>query len=373
MSVGYRKFLLFVLALAGSWIAGLTVPPTWMVERVALDALADDSGQLYYQVQGESVPFDHVPMAQAQLDPERVAGSTVEPPIREEYVSVEETVDGETRTVYYRLNAVFHFGWFVAAPGGGGGPAVLGDPRAHHRTAGRGGLRCVPPGQVRSDRRGADPVVRHHQFSQHSGALPVAARRADGRLVAHRRGPGLRRIRHGAVRARTALRQAGGLVAGRGVLPGRHREHGAGGYDGQAHCGPGTRQPRGAGLCRRFHRVADRLATRLQRLAGLRAGLHLRFRRELPGHRVGPHRLLLPERALLLLRDLCGPGHLSAQQSKSPCFWAGNSRKPWRGRGRPARSMRRTRRHWPQRSCRAATCRKATSRTSWSSSCRWGR
>ena len=116
MSVGYRKFLLFVLALAGSWIAGLTVPPTWMVERVALDALADDSGQLYYQVQGESVPFDHVPMAQAQLDPERVAGSTVEPPIREEYVSVEETVDGETRTVYYRLNAVFHFGWLSLLP-----------------------------------------------------------------------------------------------------------------------------------------------------------------------------------------------------------------------------------------------------------------
>ena len=116
MSVGYRKFLLFAVALVGSWIAGLTVPPTWMVERVALDALADDSGQLYYQVQGESVPFDPVPMAQAQLNPERVAGSTLEPPIREEYVSVEETVDGETRTVYYRLNAVFHFGWLSLLP-----------------------------------------------------------------------------------------------------------------------------------------------------------------------------------------------------------------------------------------------------------------
>ena len=116
MSVGYRKFLLFAAALVGSWIAGLTVPPTWMVERVALDALSDESGQLYHQVQGESVPFDHVPMAQAQLDPERVAGSTVEPPVREEYVSVVETVDGETRTVYYRLNAVFHFGWLSLLP-----------------------------------------------------------------------------------------------------------------------------------------------------------------------------------------------------------------------------------------------------------------
>ena len=116
MPAGYRKFLLFALALAGSWIAGLTVPPTWMVERVALDAQADETGQLYYQVQGESVPFNPVPMAQAQLNPEQVSGSRVEPPIREEYVSVEESVDGEVQTVYYRLNAVFHFGWLSLLP-----------------------------------------------------------------------------------------------------------------------------------------------------------------------------------------------------------------------------------------------------------------
>ena len=116
MPVGYRKFLLFALALVGSWIAGLTVPPTWMVERVALDAQADETGQIYYQVQGESVPFNPVPMAQAQLNPEQVSGSRVEPPIREEYVSVEESVDGEVQTVYYRLNAVFHFGWLSLLP-----------------------------------------------------------------------------------------------------------------------------------------------------------------------------------------------------------------------------------------------------------------
>ena len=116
MPVGYRKFLLFALALIGSWIAGLTVPPTWMVERVALDAQADEMGQLFYQVQGESVPFSPVPMAQAQLNPERVTGSQVEPPIREEYVSEVESVDGEARTVYYRLNAVFHFGWLSLLP-----------------------------------------------------------------------------------------------------------------------------------------------------------------------------------------------------------------------------------------------------------------
>ena len=116
MPVGYRKFLLFALVLIASWIAGLTVPPTWMVERVALDALADESGQLFYQVQGESVPFNPVPIEQAQLNPERVTGSKVEPPVREEYVSEVESVDGEARTVYYRLNAVFHFGWLSLLP-----------------------------------------------------------------------------------------------------------------------------------------------------------------------------------------------------------------------------------------------------------------
>ena len=116
MPAGYRKFLLFALVLIASWIAGLTVPPTWMVERVALDAQADESGQLYYQIQGESVPFNPVPIEQAQLNPERVSGSRVAPPIREEYVSEVESADGETRTVYYRLNAVFHFGWLSLLP-----------------------------------------------------------------------------------------------------------------------------------------------------------------------------------------------------------------------------------------------------------------
>jgi len=116
MSVGYRKFLLFALALIASWLAGLTVPPTWMVERVALDARADESGQLYYQVQGASVPFNPVPLAQAQLDPARIAGSRVEPPIREEYVSVVESSGGGARTVYYRLSARFHFGWVSLLP-----------------------------------------------------------------------------------------------------------------------------------------------------------------------------------------------------------------------------------------------------------------
>ncbi len=116
MPAGYRKFVLFALALAASWVAGLMVPPTWTVEQVALDAQTDENGQLYYRLQGEVVPFDPVPMAQAQLDPARVTGSRVEPPVRTEYVSVVEVHDGETRTAYYQLNASFHFGWLSLLP-----------------------------------------------------------------------------------------------------------------------------------------------------------------------------------------------------------------------------------------------------------------
>ena len=116
MSVGVRKFLLFALALGASWVAGVTVPPTWTVEQIALDAQTGEGGQLFYRLQGEAVPFDPVPLEDAQLNPARVAGTQVAPPVREEFVAVVETRAGEPGTVYYQLIAKFHFGWLSLLP-----------------------------------------------------------------------------------------------------------------------------------------------------------------------------------------------------------------------------------------------------------------
>ena len=116
MSAGIRKFLLFALALGASWVAGLTVPPTWTVEQIALDAQTGEGGQLFYRLQGEAVPFDPVPLQDAQLNPARVAGTQVAPPVREEFVRVVESRAGEPHTVYYQLIAKFHFGWLSLLP-----------------------------------------------------------------------------------------------------------------------------------------------------------------------------------------------------------------------------------------------------------------
>ena len=116
MSSGMRRFVLFALALAGSWLAGLYVEPTWTVEQIALDAQRDEAGRLYYRLEGEPVPFDPVPVAESQLHAFRESGATGTPAVEEEFVSAVEIRDGRERTVYYQLAARFHFGYLSLLP-----------------------------------------------------------------------------------------------------------------------------------------------------------------------------------------------------------------------------------------------------------------
>ena len=116
MSPGVRRFVLFALALVGSWLAGLYVEPTWTVERIALDARMDETGSPYYRLEGESVPFDPVPIDESELQAFRVAGMAGTPAVKEEFVSAVEVRDGQERTVYYQLAAKFHFGYLSLLP-----------------------------------------------------------------------------------------------------------------------------------------------------------------------------------------------------------------------------------------------------------------
>ena len=116
MSPGMRRFVLFALALVGSWLAGLHVEPTWTVEQVALDAQTDEAGRLYYRLEGEPVLFEPVPVAESQLHAFRVAGMEGTPAVREEYVYAVEVRDGQRRTVHYQLAARFHFGYLSLLP-----------------------------------------------------------------------------------------------------------------------------------------------------------------------------------------------------------------------------------------------------------------
>ena len=116
MTTGIQKFTVFTLAILVSWIAGVSVPPTWTVNRVTLDVLMDDTGGLYYLSEGSPAYFDAVPIEQAQLDAAALNSSGESPAVTAEFVSAVETRDGRTETVYYRLEARAHWGWWSLLP-----------------------------------------------------------------------------------------------------------------------------------------------------------------------------------------------------------------------------------------------------------------
>ena len=94
---------------------GIYVPPTWTVEQVSLDVQTDSRGT-YYVAEGANEYFTAQPIAGAALLPDRVNGTTETPPVTEEYVTDIETIDGQTQTAHYRLEAKRHFGWWSLMP-----------------------------------------------------------------------------------------------------------------------------------------------------------------------------------------------------------------------------------------------------------------
>ena len=116
MSAGVRKFIVFAIALAVSWIVGINVAPTWTVEQIALDAHVDRDGNLYYIYRGEPAYFHPVPIEEALLNPERMEGSRETPEVKKEFVSVVRMEEGEPRTLYYQLLAKHHWGFWSLLP-----------------------------------------------------------------------------------------------------------------------------------------------------------------------------------------------------------------------------------------------------------------
>ncbi len=112
MTTGIRNFVIFALTMIASWIVGSSVPPTWTVEQITLDVHTDDNGRLYYIYRDKPAYFDAVPMAQAQLNPERIHGLSETPPIKEEFVV--EMRDGQS--IYSQLLAKHHWGYWSLMP-----------------------------------------------------------------------------------------------------------------------------------------------------------------------------------------------------------------------------------------------------------------
>ena len=108
----FRTFAIFAFAMILAAVVGVTVSPTWTVKQVRLDAQTDADG-IYYVLEGDPVYFEAVPMAEAVLDPARIAESGETPSATEEFVTVDE---GAAEPAYFQLIAQPHWGWWSLLP-----------------------------------------------------------------------------------------------------------------------------------------------------------------------------------------------------------------------------------------------------------------
>ncbi len=115
MKPRYRVFLIFAVAMVASAIIGAYVKPSWTVSQIELDVLSDQDG-LYYIKRGQAVHFEAQPLAEAELQPDRVKTLTEAPSTMSEYVSTVDVRDGRRQTLYYELKASRHWRYWSLFP-----------------------------------------------------------------------------------------------------------------------------------------------------------------------------------------------------------------------------------------------------------------
>ena len=86
------------------------------MEQLRLDVQTDAAGATYYILEDERVYFQAVPQAEAALNPEEPPPPGAELAAQVEFVAITEAVAGETHTVYQKLEAKRHWGWFSLLP-----------------------------------------------------------------------------------------------------------------------------------------------------------------------------------------------------------------------------------------------------------------
>ena len=86
------------------------------MEQLRLDVQTDAAGATYYILEDERVYFQAVPQAEATLNAAQPPPPGAEPAAKVEFVATTEVVAGETHTVYQKLEAKRHWGWFSLLP-----------------------------------------------------------------------------------------------------------------------------------------------------------------------------------------------------------------------------------------------------------------
>ena len=115
-SGGLAKFAVFAVLMAISAYIGLVVEPSWVLEELTLDVNQDEYGDLYYVVEGERVLISPIHVADSPLQTEMVRTHRGPMEVTQQFVHEIENVDGESTTVYKKLSAKRHWGFWSLLP-----------------------------------------------------------------------------------------------------------------------------------------------------------------------------------------------------------------------------------------------------------------
>ena len=110
----------FLVAITCALLVGRYGSPTWTVEKINLDVTKDDTGRLFVVREDKPVYLkDVVPYDQSAITPKQIERCNAEgnaPAREQQFVSVDQTVDGKPVTLYYELLAKSHWGWWSLLP-----------------------------------------------------------------------------------------------------------------------------------------------------------------------------------------------------------------------------------------------------------------
>ena len=115
-SGGLTKFAVFAVLMLISALVGVLVQPSWVLEELTLDVNEDERGNLYYVVEDEQALISPVPIADSQLREEQLRQHRGSLDLTEQFVYETEQIEGESRTVYKKLTAKRHWGFWSLLP-----------------------------------------------------------------------------------------------------------------------------------------------------------------------------------------------------------------------------------------------------------------
>lgn len=114
LSTGF--WITVISLLAGLYVYHF-VEPSWFEQKTVYEVSVDADGQLSYAQTGKTVVIDSViPYADSELRQSILDTIDTEPALKQQWVSEQVILNGESTTQYSLVEAKFHFGWWSLLP-----------------------------------------------------------------------------------------------------------------------------------------------------------------------------------------------------------------------------------------------------------------